>query len=510
VEFHSILFRDTADSGRVDRAVAPECFVDLNLDQIVAAITAGREEYNLKPFFYLPLQDLDAIAFRHEVMHDLADPELFDNIRAFTQAMRQVREHLALSDKVRHPLQQQRWFLEATAAYCHATLRLVSDLSKAELGSRGMLGFRAYVSGYVADENFESLRRSAEDLVARLASIEYGVLIQDTRVDVRQYEGEPDYSAQVLATFARFRQGAAQGYKFDFADPPEVNHIEGQILDRMALLNAPAFTKLSAHFATRRDFPAPTILRFDREVQFYIAYIEHMARFEGKALHFCYPQVTATRAEIYNDEGFDLALANALLAPDATPVCNDFRLASPERIIVVSGPNQGGKTTFARTFGQLHYLASLGCPVPGRRAQLYLFDRIFTHFERSEQMVSLRGKLQDDLIRVNKILTAATPRSIIIMNEIFTSTTLRDAISLSHKIAGTIIDLDLYCVWVSFIDELSALGETTVSMVSTVIPGNPTQRTFQIVRRPADGLAYAISIAEKYRLTYDMIRQRVA
>jgi DNA mismatch repair protein MutS len=511
MDFYSILFHDLADRRRAEQAVAPECFVDLNLDQIVAAITAGRDEYNLKPFFYLSLQDVDAIAFRHEVMRDLSEPVLLDDIRAFAQAMRTVREQLLQSDKLRHPLQKQRWFLDATVTYCSAMLRLAADLSKAKLASRGFQGLRAYVNGYIAAEDFISLRRSAEDLVALLASIEYGVLIQDTRVDVRRYDGELDYSAQVLATFVRFRQTAANsGYKFDFADPPDVNHIEGQILDRVALLYPQVFAKLSEHFAIGPSFQEATILRFDREVQFYLAYIEHMARFQSHALPFCYPRITEIRDEIYADQGFDLALANTLLAQGAAPVCNDFRLRSPERIIVVSGPNQGGKTTFARTFGQLHYLASLGCPVPGRRAQLYLCDRIFTHFERSEQMVSLRGKLQDDLIRIHRIMTEATPRSIVIMNEIFTSTTLRDAVVLSNKIGAAIIDLDLYCVWVSFIDELSMLGKTTVSMVSTVIPENPTERTFKIVRRQADGLAYAISIAEKYRLTYDMIRQRIA
>ena len=184
---------------------------------------------------------------------------------------------------------------------------------------------------------------------------------------------------------------------------------------------------------------------------------------------------------------FDLALAAQLVGEGGRVVCNDIMLTGSERILVISGPNNGGKTTMARTFGQLHYLSRLGCPVPGRDVRLFLCDQIFTHFEKEEDIATLSGKLQDELNRLHADLGRATPASVVVLNEVFNSTTALDAQFLSRKLLERVSELDALGVCVTFLDELSTLNHKTVSMVSQVVPHDPATRTHKVIRTPPTG-----------------------
>jgi len=509
VTFHSILFDRTEDGLKEETLEAPVFFVDLNLDQIIDAITAGRQEYDLKPFFYTPLHDVAAIQYRHEILQDLENQVLFENIKSFAQKMSVMRRYLALAEKLSYKYHKEGWYLEAAEVYCEAITGLAHDLNLADLKSRGFLALREYTTTYANSGGFKSLLADTKRLKADLATVKYCVTIKDSTVRVRKYETETDYSEEVQKTFEKFKQGAVKDYKVRLYEGSGMNHVEAQILDFVAKLYPVIFSSLDHYCEQHGNFLDDTLSVFDREIQFYVAYLEYVAKIKRAGLKFCYPQIVTTSKEVYDYQGFDLALAHKLIAENSPVICNDLYLKGKERIFVVSGPNQGGKTTFARTFGQLHYLASLGCPVPGRQAQLFLYDRQFTHFEKEEDIRNLRGKLEDDLVRIHEILNQATSNSLIILNEIFTSTTLNDAVFLGKKFMERIIQLDALCVWVTFIDELASYSEKTVSMVSTVVPENPALRTYKVVRKPADGLAYAISIAEKYRLTYEHIKERV-
>jgi DNA mismatch repair protein MutS len=507
--FHSILFEGDSDGTIKETCEAPPFFIDLNLDQIIDAITIGKDEYNLKPFYFTPLHDANTVHYRHGVLQDLENDLLFEQMTSFAKQMRVTREYLAQAAKLHHKLQQQSWFLDAVELYCQTAIKLARDLSTLNLQSNGFLAFRDYLHSYIQADKFTSLSVETEKLKFDLSTVKYCVLINRNGFKVRRYESEIDYSANVEETFEKFKQGAVNSYAAKFSFSQEMNSVEEKVLDFVALLYPAIFGSLDSYCTNHCNYLDEKIGRFDREIQFYLCYLDYIKQFRRAGLKFCYPILSDKCKAVHDYEAFDLALAFKLIREGSSVVCNDFHLEGKERIFVVSGPNQGGKTTFARIFGQLHYLAILGCLVPGREAQLFLCDSLFTHFEKEENIKNLRGKLEDDLFRIHQVLQQMTSQSIVIMNESFTSTTLSDAIFLNKRVLEAIIELDSLCVCVTFIDELASLSEKTVSMVSTVVPDNPASRTYRVLRKPADGLSYAISIAEKYRLTYRTLKERM-
>ncbi|MBT2596417.1 MutS-related protein [Arthrobacter sp. ISL-72] len=487
----------------------PGTLSDLQLEQIIEAVTAGYQEYGLKPVFHAPQVDEGTVAYRQWICRDLETSAVREAVEEFSVAMRGVRETLASAGSLHYRYQKMEVFLTAVEQYLAAVSSLAAGLSEAGPRSSGLRAVRDYLGSYLSSEAVLGLEEEVRKLRDDLAGISYMVHIDGGNISVGRRGNEPDYTAEVEATFRRFRQGNPKDYRSALRSSHEMNHVEAMILDRVAVLFSGTFTDLAAFCDRHAGFQDPVIVRFDREVQFYLSYLRHIGQLSRAGLVFTYPIVSATSKDISGTDVFDLALAGTLVAEGRTVVLNDFELSGPESILVVSGPNQGGKTTFARTIGQLHYLAALGLPVPASRAMLYLPDRIFTHFEREENQADLRGKLHDELVRVHDILGGATPRSVIILNEIFTSTTLQDAVFLSGKILQHIIDLNLICVCVTFIDELSRLSRTTVSMVSTVDPANPAVRTFKILRQPANGLAYAKILAANQGLTYPELKERI-
>ena len=503
--FRSVLFESDqpAESSDWDKA---DVFADLNIDQVIDKATPGRNDGDLRALFAEPQAQADTIRYRQEVCEDLEDPALAEAVKAFGERMARVRS-LANADRSAHRYQRLRWLVDAAGIYGEAVRVLGHALNRPGIRSRGLCALRDYLAAYTNSDGFRQLAEDADKVKAGLDGVRYSVRIDGLRVGVLPFRDEADHGAELEETFARFAQGAVKqrGFRFPTA---YMTRVDAEIVERVARLHPDVFTALEQFGELHAGFIDATVARFDREVRFYLAYLDLIAPLRSAGLPFCYPEVGGS-AGIEAYDAFDLALALKLGKDGRKPVPNDFGLRGPERILVVTGPNQGGKTTFARMFGQLHYLAGLGLPVPGASARLPLFDRICTHFDREERAEDLTGKLEDDLLRLHQITESATEASVVILNESLSSTTVDDALFISRRVLRELMARGSIGVCVTFLDELSRLGPETVSMVATVDPDDLTSRTHKIVRRPADGLAYAQALAEKYSITYESVRERV-
>jgi DNA mismatch repair protein MutS len=515
----SILFEQPEAAG-VPSSAPPGYFDDLNLDLVVAAIMEGHSGLGLEGLLWTPLDSRDDVQFRQEVFQDLDGTLMLTRLMEFTDAMGTVRGRLARSRRAQHACEQQRRHLDAAVAYCNAVLALNEAVRAYGPRSRGLRRLGAYLLTYAGSESFRDLATSARGTSAALADVTYCVSIDGGKVQVGPFRGELAYGSEVDKTLARFAPPAAGdldkpatgqgGEDGTDHDDDGIDHVEARILELVAKHFPTAFSRLALFSREHPDFLDANLVGLDREAHFYLAILMHFRRLKSASLRFCYPEVVDRGDRLCVSDGFDLALAGHLVERGRPVVSNNFQCVPGERVFVVTGPNHGGKTTFARMVGQVHHLAALGGPVPGTAAKVPLCDLIFTHFARQELLSDRRGALEDDLVRAHTSLRSATARSVLIFNEIFTSTTSDDAALLGARIVEEVLQLGALCVYVTFVDELASLGQGVVSMVATVDRDDPSARTYKVVRQPADGRAYAATLAEKYGLSYECLKDRVA
>jgi DNA mismatch repair protein MutS len=505
----SFLFDSATGTKEQSLDAVPDFFIDLNLNQVETALFGSLEVYRLTDVFRFPLHDVRDVNFRQSLIKDLERSPVRSGVEAFLGNLKRVRDCQSRVAKAYYRLQKEWWLLEAIELYATTVNELHRTLTQEEHASPGLAALTTHLTSYISGAVFTESTQRARELRRKLQSVRYTALIRGLRVDVRNEVDARDYGAEVMEVFDRFRQGEVSRYSFEFQDGLEMNHVEAQILEGVAQLNRDLFNEIGRYYDDHQAFVDTTVERFDREIQFYVSYLNYISPLKAAGLPFSYPSVTSPDQNSSVKDGFDLALAQKLKNESRVPILNSFEFKEAERILVVSGPNQGGKTTFARMVGQVHYLGALGYPIPCSSAQLALPGRIFTHFERQEQLQNLRGKLEDDIYRIHAILENATGESLVLINEMFTSTSLRDAVFLSKKVADLLLARGSRCVWVTFLDELSRIGPETVSMTSMVNDHDTAERTFKVVRRAADGHAYAMSIAEKYHLTFENILERM-
>ncbi len=148
-------------------------------------------------------------------------------------------------------------------------------------------------------------------------------------------------------------------------------------------------------------------------------------------------------------------------------VPNDLELTDARRMLVVTGPNMGGKSTYMRQAALILVLASMGSYVPATRAVIGPFDRIFTRIGASDDLAGGRSTFMVEMTEAAVILNAATDRSLVLMDEIGRGTSTYDGLSLAFACASHIANsLRAFTLFATHYFELTELADAIPSVVN--------------------------------------------
>lgn len=192
-------------------------------------------------------------------------------------------------------------------------------------------------------------------------------------------------------------------------------------------------------------------------------------------------------------------------------VPNDVMMDESTDILLITGPNMSGKSTYMRQLALTAVMAQMGCFVPAERAELPIFDQIFTRIGAADDLISGESTFMVEMMEANNALMHATDRSLILFDEIGRGTATYDGMALAQAIIEYIHEhLRAKTLFSTHYHELTAL-ETTLSRLKNVHVG-ATEKNGELVflhkvsAGPADK-SYGIHVAKLAGMPEDLLKR---
>ena len=194
-------------------------------------------------------------------------------------------------------------------------------------------------------------------------------------------------------------------------------------------------------------------------------------------------------------------------------VANDVYLPSSQDVLLITGPNMGGKSTYMRELALIVIIAQIGCYVPAEKANLMIFDQIFTRIGASDDLVSGQSTFMVEMNEANHALRHATERSLLIFDEIGRGTATFDGMAIAQAIIEYITSrVKAKTLFSTHYHELTSLEQEIPSIrnVQVCVAEDNNRITFLYqVKDGAMNKSYGINVARLARLP-DLLLDRAS
>lgn len=179
--------------------------------------------------------------------------------------------------------------------------------------------------------------------------------------------------------------------------------------------------------------------------------------------------LSLSRPELVDEPGLSIEGGRHLVVEQVSEhpfVANDLQLNDQRRMLVVTGPNMGGKSTFMRQTALIAILAHMGSFVPAKRAVLGPLERIFTRIGAADDLAGGRSTFMVEMTETANILHNASPHSLVLVDEIGRGTSTFDGLALAWACAQELATLGALCLFATHYFELTSLPEVHPSVAN--------------------------------------------
>lgn len=188
------------------------------------------------------------------------------------------------------------------------------------------------------------------------------------------------------------------------------------------------------------------------ELGFYIGCLNLHNQLIGKNEPVCFPKPLVAGNAMLSARGlYDVSLS-LNLAKRTTG--NDVN-ANGKMLVMITGANQGGKSTFLRSIGLAQLMMQCGLFVPAESFQANICRGIYTHFKREEDTTMKSGKLDEELSRMSSIVDHLSPTSLVLLNESFASTNEREGSEVARQILRALLESGIKVFYVTHMYDLA-------------------------------------------------------
>jgi len=214
-----------------------------------------------------------------------------------------------------------------------------------------------------------------------------------------------------------------------------LSNLKNQGLNQVANAVAQSTDHVNAFF---------NMLRF--ELAFYIGCLNLYTQLSQLGAPVCFPQPSENHRRRLSYRGlYDVCLA---LTKKQQVVGNDAN-ADEKDLMIITGANQGGKSTLLRSIGQAQLMMQCGMFVPAESFAANTLSGIFTHFKRKEDANMKSGKLDEELGRMSAIVDQIKPHAAVLFNESFAATNEREGSEISRQITRALLDRQIKVFFVT-------------------------------------------------------------